>query len=251
MLCKRIIPCLDVKDGRTVKGINFLELKDAGDPVELAAKYAADGADELVFLDISATLDKRKTLAELVRKVACAINIPFTVGGGITTAEDVKILLDSGADKISLNSAAVKKPELISELSEKFGAQCIVVAVDCRLQNDNWYVAINAGTKITEKLVFNWVREVENLGAGELLVTSMEHDGTKKGFAIGLMQDISKITSIPLIASGGAGSKEDFYELYSETSINAALGASVFHFNEIEIGELKKELEEKGVHVRN
>ena len=250
MLTKRIIPCLDVKDGKTVKGVNFENLRDAGDPVELGALYAAQGADELVFLDISATLEKRKTMVELVRKVASKINIPFTVGGGISSIEDVSALLNAGADKISINSSAVKDPDLIDRLAREFGSQCVVVAIDTRLYNGNSRVHTHGGTKPTELDTFDWAYEVEQRGAGELLLTSMDHDGTKNGFANDTTSKISSRAKIPVIASGGAGKMEHFIDVFKEGKADAALAASIFHFKEIGLGELKHYLRENGVVVR-
>lgn len=250
MLTKRIIPCLDIKDGRTVKGVNFVSLRDAGDPVELAEAYSKSGADELVFLDISATEEKRKTLAELVRKVAATINIPFTVGGGISSVEDVDILLQNGADKVAINSAAVKNPQLINELAAKFGKQCIVVAVDAKQVRDKWLVHLVGGKVPTEIDLFEWVKEVEERGAGEILFTSMDHDGTKAGFANEALARISEMVSIPVIASGGAGNKEHFCDAFTKGKADAALAASVFHFKEIEINDLKGEMKEQGIEVR-
>jgi cyclase len=250
MLTKRIIPCLDIKDGRTVKGVNFVSLRDAGDPVELAEVYSKSGADELVFLDISATEEKRKTLAELVRKVAATVNIPFTVGGGISSVEDVDVLLQNGADKVSINSAAVKNPQLINELAAKFGRQCIVVAIDARQVQGKWLVHLVGGKVPTEIDLFDWVKEVEERGAGEILFTSMDHDGTKAGFANEALAKISGMVSIPVIASGGAGSMEHFCDAFTKGKADAALAASVFHFKEIEIKDLKQKMKEKGIEVR-
>ncbi|MCC8360292.1 imidazole glycerol phosphate synthase subunit HisF [Salinimicrobium sediminilitoris] len=250
MLTKRIIPCLDIKDGRTVKGVNFISLRDAGDPVELAEAYSKSGADELVFLDISATEEKRKTLAELVRKVAATINIPFTVGGGISSVEDVDVLLQNGADKVAINSVAVKNPQLINELAAKFGKQCIVVAIDAKQVRDNWLVHLVGGKVPTEIDLFDWVKEVEERGAGEILFTSMDHDGTKAGFANKALAKISEMVSIPVIASGGAGSKDHFCDAFIKGKADAALAASVFHFKEIEIKDLKQKMKEKGIEVR-
>ena len=240
MLTKRIIPCLDIKNGRTVKGVNFVDLKDAGDPVELAKKYAETGADELVFLDISATEERRKTLIDLVRKVAKTINIPFTVGGGISSIEDVEILLKNGADKVSINSSAVKRPELINELARKFGNQCIVVAIDAKKINHDWIVHLVGGKVETELNLFDWAKEVEQRGAGEILFTSMDNDGTKNGFANEALAKLSEIVNIPIIASGGAGTMLDFEEVFTNGKADAALAASVFHFQEIEIPVLKQ-----------
>lgn len=250
MLTKRIIPCLDIKDGRTVKGVNFVSLRDAGDPVELAEIYSRSGADELVFLDISATEEKRKTLAELVRKVAATVNIPFTVGGGISSVEDVDVLLQNGADKVAINSAAVKNPELINQLAAKFGRQCIVVAIDAKQVNGKWLVHLVGGKVPTEIDLFDWVKEVEARGAGEILFTSMDHDGTKAGFANEALEKISGMVSIPVIASGGAGNKEHFCDAFTKGKADAALAASVFHFKEIDIKDLKQEMKEQGIEVR-
>jgi cyclase len=250
MLTKRIIPCLDVKDGKTVKGVNFENLRDAGDPVELGALYAEQGADELVFLDISATLEKRKTMVELVRRVASRINIPFTVGGGISSVEDVSALLNAGADKISINSSAVKDPSLIDRLALEFGSQCVVVAIDTRLYSGNSRVHTHGGTKPTEIDTFEWAREIEQRGAGEILLTSMDHDGTKNGFANEITSRISKAANIPVIASGGAGKMEHFIDVFQEGKADAALAASIFHFKEIGIPELKQYLSGKGIVVR-
>lgn len=250
MLKKRIIPCLDIKDGRTVKGINFVGLRDAGDPVELAKKYVVDGADELVFLDITATIEKRKTLSELVEKISREINIPFTVGGGINSIEDVSAVIKSGADKVSLNSSVVKNPELISEIAKRFGSQCVVVAIDVKYENDRWSVFINSGNTPTGKDALEWAKEVENLGAGEILLTSMNHDGTKHGFSIDITNKISELVNIPVIASGGAGKKEHFKEVFEQTKASGALAASIFHFGEIPIPELKKYLKEQNIEVR-
>lgn len=250
MLTKRIIPCLDVKDGRTVKGVNFVDLVDAGDPVEQAAVYAAAGADELVFLDITATNDRRKTMIELVEQVAKQVNIPFTVGGGIRTVEDVSKLLYAGADKITVNSAAVRKPELITELAKAFGTQCIVVAIDAKVLDGKWKVHLNGGRLPTNLWLFDWVREVEDRGAGEILFTSMDHDGTKNGFAIAATAHISDVVSIPVIASGGAGTVQHFEEAFKDGRADAALAASVFHFGEISIPELKAYLKDQNLPIR-
>ena len=250
MLTKRIIPCLDIKDGRTVKGVNFVDLRDAGDPVELAAAYAAEGADELVFLDISATEEKRRTLARLVRRVAERIDIPFTVGGGISAVEDVDVLLYNGADKVSVNSAAVRNPGLIDQLVGKFGSQCIVVALDARRIGPEWKIHLVGGKVPTEVELFSWAREVEQRGAGELLFTSMEHDGTKGGFANDALRKLSGLVNIPVIASGGAGTEEHFADAFLEGEADAALAASVFHFNEIPIPRLKRFLRERGIPMR-
>jgi len=250
MISKRIVPCLDIKNGRTVKGINFKSLRDAGDPVELARIYANSGADELVFLDITATEEARGTLAKMVYDVAEAINIPFTVGGGIRSVEDVDILLKNGADKISINSSAVRNPSLVNELSEKFGSQCVVVAIDAKKIEGQWMVHLVGGKVPTELDLFEWAKEVEERGAGELLFTSMDHDGTKDGFATEALERLSKEVNIPIIASGGAGTKQHFIDVFKEGKADAALAASVFHFGEIPIPELKEDLHNAGVHVR-
>ena len=258
MLTKRIIPCLDIKDGRTVKGTNFVNLRDAGDPVELGAEYARQGADELVFLDITATVENRKTLIDLVRKVAHTINIPFTVGGGIGSVQDVSALLNAGADKVSVNSAAVRNPALIDELALQFGSQCIVVAIDTRYvtpeskhnQLPQHIVHTHGGRKPTALKTLEWAKEVENRGAGEILLTSMDTDGTKNGFAIELTAAISDKASIPVIASGGAGSMEHFYDVFTTGQADAGLAASIFHFKEIEIPALKRYLQQKGISIR-
>lgn len=250
MLTKRIIPCLDIKDGRTVKGVNFVDLRDAGDPVELAAAYAAEGADELVFLDISATEEKRRTLADLVWRVAERIDIPFTVGGGISSVEDVDLLLHNGADKVSVNSAAVRNPSLIDTLVKKFGSQCIVVALDARLVGDQWLIHLVGGKVPTEVELFSWASEVADRGAGELLFTSMDHDGTKGGFANEALARMSQEVNIPVIASGGAGTMAHFADAFLEGKADAALAASVFHFKEIPIPELKKYLAARNIPMR-
>lgn len=250
MLTKRIIPCLDIKDGRTVKGVNFVQLRDAGDPVELAAAYAANGADELVFLDITATNEGRKTLAELVKEVARVINIPFTVGGGISAVEDVGILLNNGADKVSINSAAVRRPDLIDELAHEFGNQCVVVAIDTRYVNKEHVVHTHGGRQPTDLNTLIWAKEAESRGAGEILLTSMDHDGTKRGFACEMTAVISEMTNIPIIASGGAGTMEHFTEVFREGKADAALAASIFHYKEIEIPELKKYLWQHQIPIR-
>lgn len=250
MLTKRIISCLDIKNGRTVKGVNFVDLRDAGDPVELAKKYAEAGADELVFLDISATQEKRKTLLDMVLSVAKQVNIPFTVGGGISSVTDVDQLLQNGADKISINSAAVKRPELINELSQKFGSQCVVVAIDAKRINDEWYVHLAGGTIPTELKLMDWAQEVARRGAGEILFTSMNNDGTKEGFANDALSDLADRVNIPIIASGGAGAIEHFIDTFKKGKADAALAASVFHFGEIEILELKNELKKNNIAVR-
>ncbi|WP_284464447.1 imidazole glycerol phosphate synthase subunit HisF [Chryseobacterium sp.] len=250
MLKKRIIPCLDIKDGCTVKGVNFEDLKNAGDPVELAKKYEQEGADELVFLDITATLEDRKTFVELVRDIAKELSIPFTVGGGISSIEDVRKLLEAGADKISINSSAVKNPKLISDLANEFGSQCIVVAIDTRWVGDADFVHINGGRKATELTTVEWARQAENFGAGEILLTSMDGDGTKNGFDLRITKLVSENVSIPVIASGGAGATEDFVEVFNETKATGALAASIFHFNEIGIQDLKKQLKTQKIEVR-
>ena len=250
MLTKRIIPCLDIKDSRTVKGVNFVDLRDAGDPIELAQRYADEGADELVFLDISATEQKRKTLADLVYRVAEKLNIPFTVGGGISSVEDVDVLLKNGADKVSINSSAIKNPQLINNLVAKFGSQCIVVAIDAKQIEGQWIVHLIGGKVPTELNLFDWAKEVEERGAGEILFTSMDNDGTKDGFANEALARLSTTLNIPIIASGGAGSIEHFCETFMEGKADAALAASVFHFKEIEILDLKKELKKEGIPVR-
>ncbi len=250
MLSKRIIPCLDIKDGKTVKGINFLELRDAGDPVELAQLYAEQGADELVFLDITATVENRKTLVELVRRVASVINIPFTVGGGISSVEDVSALLAAGADKISINSSAVKRPDLINELALEFGSQCVVVAIDTKDVNGIHFVHTHGGRTATTIETLKWAKEIEERGGGEILLTSMDHDGCKQGFACELTAQISANSNIPIIASGGAGNMEHFVDVFTNGKADAGLAASIFHFKEIEIPVLKRFLKENGVAMR-
>lgn len=250
MLTKRIIPCLDIKDGRTVKGVNFINLRDAGDPVELARCYAENGADELVFLDISATEEKRKTLINMVLRVAEQVNIPFTVGGGISSVEDVSVLLNAGADKVSINSSAVKNPALINTLANKFGSQCITVAIDAKRINGTWKVHLVGGKVATELNLFDWAREVADRGAGEILFTSMDNDGTKDGFANEALATLSDSVSIPIIASGGAGTIQHFTDAFLKGKADAALAASVFHFKEIEIHELKKSLQKQQIPVR-
>jgi len=250
MITKRIIPCLDIKDGRTVKGINFENIRDAGDPVELAIEYAKQGADELVFLDITATNEKRKTLSELVTRIAKHINIPFTVGGGISSVEDVSILLNSGADKISINTSAVKNPQLIKELANQFGSQCVVLAIDTKFENNDWYVYLNGGRVKTDLKTIDWAREAIALGAGEILLTSMNNDGTKDGFAIDITKQISEAVNVPVIASGGAGTMEHFEDVFKNGKADAALAASVFHYKEIAIPELKKYLQENNLEIR-
>lgn len=251
MLTKRIIPCLDIKDGRTVKGTNFVDLRDAGDPVELAVRYCKEGADELVFLDITATVEKRKTLVDLVKRIAHHINIPFTVGGGISSIEDVNALLQNGADKISVNTAAFKNRQLISDLANEFGSQCVVLAIDTKQEEDGqWYVYLNGGRTKTKILCFDWARHGVLLGAGEILLTSMNHDGTKKGFALDITKQLAENLSVPVIASGGGGTMSDFGDVFEKSGADAALAASIFHFKEIEIGELKKYLHHKQIAVR-
>ncbi|EKT4508591.1 imidazole glycerol phosphate synthase subunit HisF [Flavobacterium psychrophilum] len=250
MLTKRIIPCLDIKNGRTVKGVNFLDLKDAGDPVALAQKYAEEGADELVFLDISATEEDRKTVIDLVRKVSETINIPFTVGGGISSVKDVETLLKNGADKVSINSSAVKNPQLINDLASAFGSQCIVVAIDAKQINGNWKVHLVGGKVATEIDLFDWAKEVENRGAGEILFTSMDHDGTKNGFANEALAKLSQTVNIPIIASGGAGTMQHFADAFLLGNADAALAASVFHFQEIRIQDLKIALKNNTIQIR-
>ncbi|MBE3085955.1 MAG: imidazole glycerol phosphate synthase subunit HisF [Bacteroidetes bacterium] len=250
MLKRRIIPCLDIKDGRTVKGVNFINLRDAGDPVELAKIYVKQGADELVFLDITATIENRKALAGLVERIAAEINIPFTVGGGIDTVNDVAILIKAGADKVTVNSSAVLKPELISEIARQFGSQCVVVAIDTKLISDEWIVYINGGRTPTDLRTVNWACMVEEFGAGEILLTSMNSDGTKSGFSIDITREVSRTVNIPVIASGGAGSMEHFREVFVNTGCSAALAASIFHFGEIDIRDLKKYLKNENISVR-
>ncbi|AQX06380.1 imidazole glycerol phosphate synthase subunit HisF [Elizabethkingia meningoseptica] len=250
MLKKRIIPCLDIKDGRTVKGVNFEGLRDAGDPVVLAKKYVEEGADELVFLDISATQEERKTLAGLVERIAQEINIPFTVGGGINTVEDAATIIKAGADKISINSSAVKNPQLISDLAARFGSQCVVVAIDTKSINDTEKVFVSGGKIETEKETLKWAKEAEELGAGEILLTSMNADGTKAGFSLDVTRQISQLVNIPVIASGGAGKMEDFKEVFEETKASGALAASIFHFGEVPIPQLKEYLTQQNIPVR-
>lgn len=252
MFTKRIIPCLDVKDGRVVKGVNFVDLKDAGDPVEIAAAYDKAGADEVVFLDITASSDHRATVVDMVRKVAANVFIPFTVGGGIRSVEDFRVLLREGADKISINSSALNRPELISEAADKFGGQCVVVAIDARKRADGsgWNVYKNGGRIDVGLDVVAWAKKAEALGAGEILLTSMDCDGTKSGYDIALTRSIAEAVSIPVIASGGAGTKEHFYDALTEGKADAALAASLFHYKELEIMDLKAYLAEKGVSVR-
>ena len=251
MLAKRIIPCLDIKDGRTVKGTNFVELRDAGDPVELAARYAKEGADELVFLDITATIEKRKTLSELVSKVAHTINIPFTVGGGVSSLEDVTVLLNSGADKVAINTAAFRNPQLISDIARQAGNQCVVLAIDAKKEADgDWYVYLNGGRTKTGTRCLDWAKQGVELGAGEILLTSMDHDGTKAGFAIELTKTLAESLPVPVIASGGGGTMQHFADVFENAHADAALAASVFHFREIEIQDLNKFLHERNIPVR-
>ena len=250
MLAKRIIPCLDIKDGRTVKGVNFVDLKDAGDPVELGKKYCDEGADELVFLDITATHEKRKTLAALAKNIAQHLNIPFTIGGGISSVNDASYLLEAGADKISINSAAVKNPDLINQLADTFGNQFVVVAIDAKQINGKWFVFLNGGRQPTDIPLLQWAKEAENRGAGEILFTSMDHDGTKNGFACQALAEMSDLVGIPIIASGGAGNIDHFSEVFTVGKADAGLAASIFHFNEVNIPELKQGLKSSGISVR-
>jgi cyclase len=251
VLTKRIIPCLDIKDGRTVKGVNFENIRDAGDPVELGALYAQQGADELVFLDITATNEKRKTLKELVNRIAHNINIPFTVGGGISSVEDVSLLLQNGADKISVNTSAYKRPELVNELAKEFGSQCVVLAIDTKKEEDGqWYVYLNGGRVRTGTLCTDWARQAVERGAGEILLTSMNNDGTKKGFAMDITRTLAESLPVPVIASGGGGTMEHFVDVLGEGKADAALAASIFHFKEITIPELKGYLQDQHIAVR-
>jgi len=250
VLAKRIIPCLDVKDGKTVKGINFLNITDVGDPVELGALYAKMGADELVFLDITATNEKRKTLSELVTRIAQHINIPFTVGGGISSVEDVSVLLACGADKISVNTAAVRNPQLISDLAAQFGGQCVVLAIDTKCIDDEWFVFLNGGRVPTDIKTVDWAIEAVRLGAGEILLTSMNNDGTKDGFALDITRAVSEAVNVPVVASGGAGTMAHFVDVFNEGKADAALAASIFHYKEIGIPELKQYLKNEGIEVR-
>lgn len=250
MLAKRIIPCLDIKDGRTVKGTNFVNLRDAGDAVELGKLYSEQGADELVFLDITATVEKRKTLSELVKKIAAEINIPFTVGGGINTMEDIEILLDSGADKVSINTSAVKNPRILADAAKNFGAQCVVLAIDAKAIGNKWKVFLNGGRIETDLCAIQWARKGVDLGAGEILLTSMNADGTRDGFEIELTRKVSESVNVPVIASGGAGKPEHFVEVFRAGKADAALAASIFHFREIEIPTLKNYLKEQNIEVR-
>ena len=250
MLKRRIIPCLDIKNGRTVKGVNFINLTDAGDPVELAKTYVKQGADELVFLDITATIENRKTLAGLVERIASEINIPFTVGGGIDNINDVSVLIKAGADKVTINSSAVRRPELISEIAGQFGSQCVVVAIDTKIVDNEWVVVVDGGRTVTEFKTLAWALKAEELGAGEILLTSMNNDGTKAGFSLDITAEVSRNVNIPVIASGGAGSMEHFSMVFFNTECSAALAASIFHFGEIDIRELKKYLKHEGIAIR-
>lgn len=250
MLKKRIIPCLDIQNGRTVKGVNFVDIIDAGDPIVLAKRYVEQGADELVFLDITATIEKRATLYALVERIAAEINIPFTVGGGVSSVEHVEVLTRLGADKVAVNSAAVRRPALLKEIADKFGSQCLVVAIDTKWIDGQWLVATHGGKKMTSLETTAWAKQIEALGAGEILLTSMDHDGTKRGFAIELNQQICAAVNIPVIASGGAGKQEHFSELFEQTPISAALAASIFHFGEVPIPQLKNFLKTQNSPVR-
>ena len=250
MLKKRIIPCLDIKDGRTVKGVNFVDIQDAGDPIELAKRYVKEGADELVFLDITATVENRKTVVDLVQEIAKKINIPFTVGGGINSIADVEKIITAGADKISINSSAVKSPELISQIANQYGGQCVVVAIDTKFVDGEWMVFVHGGRTITSLKTIEWAKKVTELGAGEILLTSMSNDGTKAGFAIDITNEVSKAINIPVIASGGAGTKTHFSDLFTNTEASAGLAASIFHYSEIPIPELKNYLQNKNIPVR-
>ena len=250
MLKKRIIPCLDIQNGRTVKGVNFVGIRDAGDPIDLAKRYVKEGADELVFLDITATVEKRDTLVDLVERVAAEIDIPFTVGGGINSVEDVSRIIKAGADKVSINSSAVIRPELINEIADQFGSQCVVLAIDTKNTDDDWKVFVKGGREETELYALDWAKKGVELGAGEILLTSMNNDGTKQGFALDITDEISAATGVPVIASGGAGSKDHFEELFKRTKAAAGLAASIFHYNEIPIPELKDYLRNKKIPVR-
>jgi imidazole glycerol-phosphate synthase subunit HisF len=250
MLKKRIIPCLDIKDGRTVKGINFVDIRDAGDPIELAKKYVQKGADELVFLDITATQEKRKTLASLVEKIAKEINIPFTVGGGINSVEDAIAIIKAGADKVSINSSAVKNPQLITDIANQFGSQAVVVAIDTKYENNDWWVYVSGGKIPTGLKTIDWVKQAVELGTGEILLTSMNNDGTKSGFAIDITNAVSEAVNVPIIASGGAGKREHFKEVFEQTKATGALAASIFHFGEIPIPVLKEYLRRLNIAVR-
>lgn len=250
MLKKRIIPCLDIQDGRTVKGINFLDIRDAGNPIALAKRYVTEGADELVFLDITATVEKRKTLVALVTKISKEINIPFTVGGGISSTDDVAALLKAGADKVSINSAAVKNPELISLIAKSFGSQCLVVAIDTKYEEGDWWVYTHGGRNRTTLKTVQWAKEIERMGGGEILLTSMNSDGTKDGFSIEIIKQVSEAVSLPIIASGGAGALFHFKDVFEQTKATGGLAASIFHFNEIPIPDLKGYLSRNNISVR-
>lgn len=250
MLKKRIIPCLDIKDGNTVKGIQFENLVMAGNPVELAKKYVEDGADELVFLDITATIEGRKTLIKLVEQLSFEINIPFTIGGGISSVNDVEVLLKAGADKVAINSAAIRNPHLTEEIAQQFGSQCVVVAIDTKNVDDDDYVFINGGKVKTEYKTLEWIKTATELGAGEILLTSMDLDGTKRGFDIRMLKEVSQVCQLPIIASGGAGKMADFAEVFSQTNVTGALAASIFHFNEIKISDLKNNLKQNKIPIR-
>ncbi|OFX69688.1 MAG: imidazole glycerol phosphate synthase subunit HisF [Bacteroidetes bacterium GWE2_29_8] len=250
MLAKRIIPCLDIRDGRTVKGINFENIKDAGDPVDLGYYYSCEGADELVFLDITATIEKRKTFVELVKRIASTINIPFTVGGGINSINDIDVLLNSGADKVSINSSAVRNPEIITQVANTFGSQCCVIAIDAKFEEGTWFVYLNGGRLKTERNLHDWAKEAEDRGAGEILFTSMNNDGTKNGFAIEALKELAVKRKIPIIASGGAGTMEHFEDVFKNANVDAALAASIFHYNEINIKTLKDFLRKREIIVR-
>ncbi|GEP96398.1 imidazole glycerol phosphate synthase subunit HisF [Chitinophaga cymbidii] len=250
MLTKRIIPCLDIKDGRTVKGVNFENIRDAGDPIELGALYAQQGADELVFLDITATNERRKTLSELVTRIARHVNIPFTVGGGISSVEDVNVLLNAGADKVSVNTAAFRSPQLLNDLSREFGSQCIVLAIDTRFEDGDWFVYLNGGRVKTDTRTEDWAKEAVDRGAGEILLTSMNNDGTKQGFALDITGRLSENLNVPVIASGGAGTMEHFADVFEFAHADAALAASIFHYKEMEIPDLKNYLYHRGIQIR-
>lgn len=250
MLAKRIIPCLDIRDGKTVKGINFVDIQEVGDPVELGAKYARDGADELVYLDITASHEKRKLFADLVKRIAANLNIPFSVGGGINELRDADVLLSAGADKVSVNSAAIRTPDLVNQIASGFGSQFVIVAIDARYEDGRWGVYINGGRVPVEKELFSWAQEVQDRGAGEILFTSMNHDGTKNGFACDALRELSESLSIPVIASGGAGREEHFVEVFNEGKADAALAASIFHYNEIPVPRLKEYLKTNKINVR-
>ena len=250
MLKKRIIPCLDIQNGRTVKGINFKGIRDAGDPIELATRYVNEGADELVFLDITATVEKRKTLSELVTRIAAKINIPFTVGGGISTLEDAAAMIRAGADKVSINSAAVKRPELITEIANEFGSQCVVLAIDTKKEDDTWWTYVHGGRTRIDKKTLDWAQQGEALGAGEILLTSMNSDGTKAGFSLDITELVSSSIGIPVIASGGAGSMEHFKDIFTKTEASAGLAASIFHYEEIAIPDLKEYLNGEKIPMR-